>query len=160
LVLLKPSAATLAPVFESIEPTYMEAANDQHAATRAVELGFTDLRGYLTDRYTTRAWTIPQLAAELGVGEHVVQRLLRTLMVVRTRAPVSVAAAAARGRARCAELVAERRRARLVELGFCELERYLRARMGQGWSVKRMRAELRVGIVWLRHEAARLDLAP
>jgi transposase len=42
-------------------------------------LGFTDLREYLTDRYTDKAWTIPQVAAELGVGEHITQRLLRSL---------------------------------------------------------------------------------
>lgn len=127
---------------------------------RARELGFTTLRDYLTDRHTTRAWTIPQLAGELGVGEHVVQRLLRTLMVVRTRAAVSVAAAAARGRARCAELVAERRRARLAELGFDGVEGYVRARVAAGWSVRRMREELGVGIAWLRGEVARLGRTP
>jgi len=57
--------------------------------------------------------------------------------------------------------VAERRRARLAELGFDSLEAYLQVRLvEQGWSVKRMRAELRVGIAWLRQELARLDLAP
>jgi hypothetical protein len=137
-----------------------QAANDRHAAARAVELGFTTLRDYLSDRYTTRAWTIPQLAGELGVGKHVVQRLLRTLMVARTRAPVSIAAAAARGRARSAELVARRRQDRLAELGFDGVEEYVWARLGRGWSVRRMCAELGVGSAWLRGEVARLRQTP
>ncbi|HEV8651624.1 MAG TPA: hypothetical protein VG276_20080 [Actinomycetes bacterium] len=38
-----------------------------------------------------------------------------------------------------------RRAARLAELGFADLAAYLQARyVEQGWSVKRMRAELRV----------------
>jgi hypothetical protein len=58
-----------------------QAANDQRAAARAGELGFADLRGYLVDRYTHQAWTIPRLAAELGVGERIVTRLLHDLRV-------------------------------------------------------------------------------
>jgi hypothetical protein len=63
-----------------------QAANDQRAAARAVELGFADLRGYLVDRYTCQAWTIPRLAAELGVGARIVTRLLHDLRVTRGRA--------------------------------------------------------------------------
>jgi hypothetical protein len=51
-----------------------------------------------------------------------------------------------------------RRAARLGELGFDSLEVYARARLEAGWSVKRMRAELRVGIAWLRGELRRLGL--
>jgi hypothetical protein len=52
-----------------------------------------------------------------------------------------------------------RRVARLAELGFADLAAYLRARhVEQGWSVKRMRAELRVGRRWLVGELARLRL--
>jgi len=52
-----------------------------------------------------------------------------------------------------------RRAARLAELGFQDLAGYLRARqVEQGWSVKRMRAELRVGRRWLVGELARLGL--
>jgi hypothetical protein len=43
-----------------------------------------------------------------------------------------------------------RRVARLVELSFQDLAAYLQARrVAQGWSVKRMRAELGVGRRWL-----------
>jgi hypothetical protein len=54
-----------------------------------------------------------------------------------------------------------RRAGRLAELGFADLAAYLRARqVEQGWSVKRMRAELRVGRAWLVGELARLGLRP
>lgn len=45
-----------------------QAANDQRAAACVAALGFASLHEYLTDRYADRAWTIPQLAAELCVG--------------------------------------------------------------------------------------------
>jgi hypothetical protein len=54
-----------------------------------------------------------------------------------------------------------RRAARLAELGYADLVGYLSARhVEQGWSVKRMRAELRVGRRWLVGELARLGLRP
>jgi hypothetical protein len=54
-----------------------------------------------------------------------------------------------------------RRAARLAELGFADLAAYLRARhVAQGWSIKRMRAELRVGRRWLVGELARLGRDP
>jgi hypothetical protein len=54
-----------------------------------------------------------------------------------------------------------RRAARLAELGFSDLAAYFKARhVEQGWSVKRMRAELRVGRRWLVGELARLGLRP
>jgi hypothetical protein len=136
-----------------------QAANDQRVAARAAELGFASLRGYLTDRYTDQAWTIPQLAAELRVGERVVKRLLASMGVARVRATASIAAAAERGRAREAELVAERRRARLTALGFADLAEYLADRyVGKGWSLRRVRAELRVSVAWLRAELVRLGV--
>jgi hypothetical protein len=52
-----------------------------------------------------------------------------------------------------------RRTATLTELGFADLAGYLKARqVEQGWSVKRMHAELRVGRRWLVGELARLGL--
>jgi hypothetical protein len=136
-----------------------QAGNDQRATVRAFELGFADLRGYLTDRYTDKAWPIPPVAAELGVGESIVTRLLRALGVRRVRATEAVAAAARRGRAREAALVAGRRRARLADLGFADLAGYLADRVvGKGWSLRRVRAELRVGIAWLGGEAERLGI--
>jgi hypothetical protein len=136
-----------------------QAANDQRAAARAAELGFADPRGYLVDRYSRQAWTIPRLAAELGVGEHIVTRLLDGFGVTRERATASIAAAAERGRTREAALVAKRRRVRLATLGFADLAAYLEDRcVGKGWSLRRVRAELQVRPAWPRKEAARLGV--
>jgi transposase len=136
-----------------------QAGNEQTAATRAAALGFNDLRGYLADRYTTKGWTISEIAIELGVGEKVAKRLRRALGVTRSRATARVAAAAQRGRARQAALAAQRRQARLVELGFDDLPGYLADRVGgRGWSQRRVVTELRVGREWLRREAAGLGL--
>jgi hypothetical protein len=99
-------------------------------------------------------------AVELGVGEKVAKRLRRELGVTRSRATPRVAAAAGRGRARQAALAAERRQARLAELGFDDVRGYLGDRVGgRGWSQRRVVAELRVGKEWLRREAAGLGLA-
>jgi hypothetical protein len=68
-----------------------------------------------------------------------------------------IAAAARRGRARQAELVARRRQARLAELGFADLGGYLTDRVvGKGWSLRQVRADLRVRKAWLCWEAVRL----
>jgi len=99
----------------------LRAGNDQRATERAVELGFPDLRGYLTDRSTDRAWPIPQIAAELGTGQSIVARLLQALGENGVRATESVAAAAQRGRARAAMLLARRRQAALADLGYADL---------------------------------------
>jgi hypothetical protein len=54
---------------------------------------------------------------------------------------------------------ATRRAARLAELGFPDLAGYLQSRyVEQGWSVRRIRTELRVGRRWLVAELARLGL--
>jgi hypothetical protein len=54
-----------------------------------------------------------------------------------------------------------RRTGRLAELGFADLAGYLKARrVEQGWPVRRMRAELRVGRRWLVGELDRLGLRP
>lgn len=53
----------------------------------------------------------------------------------------------------------QRRAARLAALGFADLAGYLRRRyLEQGWSIKRMRAELGVGRSWLVAQMARLGL--
>lgn len=52
-----------------------------------------------------------------------------------------------------------RRAARLGELGFVDLASYLQVRyVEQGWSVRRMRAELGVGRAWLVGEIRRLGI--
>jgi hypothetical protein len=51
------------------------------------------------------------------------------------------------------------RRARLAELGFTEVDDYLRDRfVGRGWSVRRLGAELGVGHGWLDQQLTRLGL--
>jgi AraC-like DNA-binding protein len=46
---------------------------DQHLTERAGQLGFADLGAYLTDRMTQRAWTLIQVAGELGIHEDTVR---------------------------------------------------------------------------------------
>jgi hypothetical protein len=54
---------------------------------------------------------------------------------------------------------AQRRQARLAELGFAEVDEYLRDRsVGRGWSVRRLCGELGVGHGWLDRQLARLGL--
>jgi DNA-binding NtrC family response regulator len=48
-------------------------ATDQHLTKRARQLGFADLAAYLADRVTQRAWTLVQVADELGVDRHTVR---------------------------------------------------------------------------------------
>jgi hypothetical protein len=100
-------------------------------------LGFEDLRSYLQARCDAGD-SGPRIATELGVGDRQVQ------------------AALARSGVRLAP-----RPQRLAELGFADLAGYLKVRyVEQGWSVKRMRAELQVGRRWLVGELTRLGLRP
>jgi hypothetical protein len=83
--------------------------------------------------------------------------------VTRRRRTASQLALAERGRqAQSASWQARRAArlaARLAALGFADVAGYLQARyIEQGWSVKRMRAELRVGRNWLVAEMARLGV--
>jgi len=49
------------------------------------------------------------------------------------------------------------RQARLAGLGFASVEGYLRVRrVEQGWSLRRLLAELRVGSAWLKGQMSRL----
>jgi hypothetical protein len=58
-----------------------------------------------------------------------------------------------------AQAVQRRCQARLAELGFAGLEEYLRDRyVTQGWSVRRLCAELGVSQGWLRQQLRRLGL--
>jgi hypothetical protein len=53
-------------------------------------------------------------------------------------------------------LVAARRQVRMRALGFVDLGAYLADRyVGRGWSLRRVRAELRVSAAWLRAELVR-----
>jgi hypothetical protein len=54
---------------------------------------------------------------------------------------------------------AAKRQGRLAELGFADAEDYLRMRrVVQGWSLRRMLAELQVGSAWLKRQMNRLEV--
>jgi hypothetical protein len=54
---------------------------------------------------------------------------------------------------------AAKRQARLAGLGFADVGEYLRVRrVGQGWSRRRMLAELQVGPAWLKDQLQRLRI--
>jgi hypothetical protein len=125
------------------------------------QLGFADVGDYLTDRVVQRAWLLAEVAAELAAHRLTVRRLLNRHGIRRARRTAMERAAAESGRRVQAVGWQARRAARLAELGFQDLAGYLQARrVEQGWSVKRMRAELRVGRGWLVGEPARLGLRP
>jgi hypothetical protein len=52
-----------------------------------------------------------------------------------------------------------RRAARPTELGFADLDEYLRVRrLEQGWPIQRLRAELGVDRAWLRQQMTQLGI--
>jgi hypothetical protein len=130
-------------------------STDQQLAARAAELGFRSLQAYLADRAVTRRWPSTTIAEELGVHPATVGDRLDQHGLPRRRATRRPRRAVQRQRA-CR---AARRKARLVELGFADMEGYLRVRrVGQGWSLRRMLAELQVGSAWLKDQMTRLDI--
>jgi hypothetical protein len=132
---------------------------EQRIAACVAGLGFADVGAYLADRVVQRGWLLAEVAAELGAHRLTVRRLLDRHGIRRVRRTPAERAAAKRGRRVQAVGWQARRAARLAELGFADLAAYLRARhVTQGWSVKRMRAELGVGRRWLVGELARLGL--
>jgi transposase len=134
---------------------------EQRIAARVAALGFADVGGYLTDRVVQQGWLLAEVAAELGAHRLTVRRLLDRYGIRRVRRTPAERAAADAGRRVQGVSWQARRAARLAELGFEDLAGYLRARqVEQGWSVKRMRAELGVGRRWLVGELARLGLRP
>jgi AraC-like DNA-binding protein len=134
---------------------------EQRIAARVAELGFADVGSYLTDRVVQQAWLLAEVAAELGAHRLTVRRLLDRYGIRRVRRTAMERATADTGRRVQAVGWRARRAARLAELGFADLAAYLQARhVEQGWSVKRIRAELGVGRRWLVGELARLGLRP
>ncbi|HEY5985973.1 MAG TPA: hypothetical protein VIV12_06240 [Streptosporangiaceae bacterium] len=124
-------------------------STDQQLTTRAAELGFASLQDYLTDRAITRRWPPTSIAGELGVQPATVRDRLDQHRLPRRRATRRPYQATARQRA----CWAAKRQARLAELGFADVEDYLRVRrVEQGWSLRRMLAELRVGSAWLKDQ--------
>jgi hypothetical protein len=134
---------------------------EQRIADRVAALGFAEVRAYLVDRVVERAWLLGEVAAELAAHRLTVRRLLERHGIRRVRRTAMERAASESGRRVQAGSWRARRAARLTELGFQDLAGYLKVRyVEQGWSVKRMRAELRVGRRWLAGELARLGLRP
>ena len=131
----------------------------QRIAKLVGELGFADVRTYLQDRLIWREWLLAEVVAELGAHRDTVRRLMRQVGVQRLRRTTKQVAAGERGHRVQSVAWQARRAARLAELGFADLAGYLRARyVEQGWPIKRMRAELRVGRNWLVDQMARLGL--
>jgi hypothetical protein len=134
---------------------------EERIAARVARLGFADVGAYLANRVVERAWLLTEMAAELGAHRLTVRRLLDRHGIRRVRRTPAERAAAESGLRVQAVSWQARRAARLAELGFQDLAAYLQARhVGQGWSIKRMRAELRVGRQWLVGEMTRLRLRP
>jgi AraC-like DNA-binding protein len=128
---------------------------EERIAARVAALGFADVGAYLLDRVVERAWLLAEVATELAAHRLTVRRLLDRHGIRRVRRTPAERAAAESGRRVQAVGWQARRAARLAELGFADLAGYLKARhVEQGWSVKRMRAELGVGRRWLVGELA------
>jgi hypothetical protein len=134
---------------------------EERIAARVIELGFADARAYLVDRVVEQTWLLADVAAELAAHRLTVRRLLDRYGIRRVRRTQRERVASESGRRVQSVGWQARRVARLAELGFADLAAYLQARhVAQGWSVKRMRAELRVGRTWLLGELVRLGLGP
>jgi AraC-like DNA-binding protein len=132
---------------------------EERIAGRVVELGFAAVGAYLQDRLIGREWLLADVAAELGAHRRTVRRLMAQAGVRRVRRTARQVAAGERGRQIQSVGWEARRAARLAELGFADLAGYLQCRyVVQGWSIKRMRAELGVGRNWLVGQMARLGL--
>jgi Type II/IV secretion system protein len=134
---------------------------EQRIAARVAVLGFADIGAYLADRVVERAWLLAEVAAELAAHRRTVRRLVDRYGIRRVRRTPAQRMAADAGRRVQSAGWRARRAARLAQLGFGDLAGYLKVRyVEQGWSVKRMRAELGVGRRWLVGELARLGLRP
>jgi AraC-like DNA-binding protein len=129
----------------------------ERIAARVAALGFTDVPAYLVDRLIEREWLLVEVAAELAADRRTVRRLMQQAGVTRRRRTARQLTAGERGRQVQSVSWQTRRAARLTELGFADLSGYLQARhVEQRWSIKQIRAELRVGRNWLVAEMARL----
>jgi hypothetical protein len=128
---------------------------DQHLAARAAELGFASLQDYLADRAITRRWPSTSIADELGVHQGTVRDRLDQQGLPRQRATIRPRRTIQRQTA----CWAAKRQARLTELGFADIEEYLRVRrVEQAWSLRRMLTELQVGSTWLKDQMHRLRI--
>ncbi len=125
-------------------------STDQRLTAQAAQLGFPDLETYLTDRIIGQQWPLARVATELGTHLRTVRRLLDHYQIRRTRQTAAQQEVRARARGAQAMVWQAQRQARLAQLGFTDLASYLHCRViEEGWSIRRIRAELRVGRAWL-----------
>ncbi len=129
---------------------------EQQITRRVVQLGFHDLHAYLTDRVLHRQWPQAAVAAELGTHLVRVRDLIGQAGVRRAGPTARQRAVAQRARQVQAAVWQAPRAARVADLGFPDLAAYLECRVGQGWSIRRIRAELAVSRSWLAAEMVRL----
>ncbi len=133
----------------------LRATTDQHLAARAAELGFPSLQTYLADRAVTRRWPSTSIASELRVHPGTVRDRLDQYGLPRQRATIRPHRAVQRQTA----CWAAKRQARLASVGFADVEDYLRVRrVEQGWSLRRMLAELQVGSAWLKDQMSQVHI--
>ena len=130
-------------------------STDQQLTARAAQLGFVSLQDYLADRAITRRWPTTSIATELRVQPATVRDRLHQQGLARQRATVRSYQAIQQQ----TECWAAKRQARLAGLGFANMEEYLRARrVEQGWSLRRILAELQVGPAWLKDQMNQLQI--
>jgi AraC-like DNA-binding protein len=131
----------------------------ERIGVQVAALGFAEIRAYLADRLIEREWLLVDVAAELAADRRTVRRLMQQAGVTRPRRTTRQLAAGGRGWRVQSVSWQARRAVRLDELRFADLAGYLQRRyLEQGWSVKRMRAELRVGRNWLVAQMGQLGL--
>ena len=132
---------------------------EDRIGARVATVGFADIRAYLEDRLIEQERLLVDVAAELAADRRTVRRLMQQVGVTRRRRTARRSAAGERGRQVQSVSWQTRRAARLAELGVADLSGYLQARyLEQRWSIKQMRAELRVGRNWLVAGMTRLRL--
>ncbi len=130
-------------------------STDYRLAARAAELGFTSFQDYLTDRAMARRWASTSIACELGAHAATVRDRLDQHGLPRRRATIRPHRAIQRQ----TECWVAKRQIRLAGLGFADVEEYLRVRrVEQGWSLRRMLAELQVGSAWLKDQMDQLHI--
>ncbi len=132
---------------------------DQRLEARAAQLGFASLHAYLTDRVTLQAWSLAQVARDLGSDPATVRDRLDHHGLRRTRQTPAQRDGSRRAAERNRARGQARRAARLAALGSADLQEYLRMRrVVQGWPMWRLRAELGVDLAWLRRQMTELGI--
>ena len=134
-------------------------ATDQRLQARVVQLGFPGLRAYLDDRVAGQAWSLAQVAGELGSNARTIRNRLDRCGLRRSRPTPAQRDGSRRAAARNRARGRARRAARLAELGFADFEEYVRMRrLQQGWPIRRLRVELGVDRAWLRQQMTKLGI--